>query len=706
MKFKILIFVVLSIFSPSWSYTGSAFAFEFQNQLTVLASTQLIVGVDPEDEHFKRTRCRTKPPEVNLAFMDRSVRPGDDFYRFANGRWLINGRIRQNLPNAGNFREARNSINSDVSEIAQDLVDGKYSNIPGASDLKIFNQSVRNVKSVEVLGLSPFQNDFDAIDNARNHNELIAYISDKTLFTNPFLQAFVGSNQLQVNENIIFITARGLGLGTRYFYEDRKETVKIRRAYKEMLAILLQELDVSYADNLSEDVYQFEKKIAGYVNDSVERRKLFAEGREPISLAQLQSDVPQIDWTRFLHSLSYPVDHKISILSKGALKEASILYHATDLDVLKAYLKIHILLDNGFALSKKIERKIGAVLAMRSGQKYTRVNGRYRAANFIQSWFPDIISMVYLENYFSKDQRDIVEQMVSSIKQVAEEKISQSAVFSDETKTVALKKIQKLRINIGPAVRDYIPFDDTLYPDRLMDNIKILRQRRNMTDIEQLVSPDARKDRTTPSTTINAFYNLSKNEILISAGIAKRPFLRVRQGDMASNYGALGAIIAHELSHAFDDSGSRFDEKGLVRNWWQKEDRARFNAISDRLIDQFSRYEIEPGTPVDGRRTLGENISDLMGLELAYSAFKENQSRQRKICGFNDDERFFLAYAQTFRIKWRDDTKKAILSVDSHSPEEFRVNGVLRNMDSWYEVFDIKTDDKYYLPPDQRLKFW
>jgi putative endopeptidase len=399
----------------------------------------------------------------------------------------------------------------------------------------------------------------------------------------------------------------------------------------------------------------------------------------------------------------------LNVRYPSAVQPVVDLVAETDLDTWRAYLTYHLVAGNAFALAAEIDESrfdfYGRTLR---GQPEQRERWR-RGVSLVggQNGLGDAIGQVYVQRYFPAESKAMMEALVENLREALRQRIAALDWMTEETKEYAFEKLAAFTPNIGypNKWRDYGEL--TIDGGSLMDNVRELRALQRAIALDRLNRPTDREEWFMTPQTVNAYYVAQFNSITFPAGILEPPFFDPA-ADPAVNYGAIGAVIGHEMGHGFDDQGSKSDARGVQRNWWTDEDRSRFEARAAKLAAQYSAYEPVAGTFIDGEFTLGENIGDLGGLNVAYYAYKLSLDGAEApvIDGLTGDQRFFLAYSQVWRSKTRDETLVSRLKSDPHSPAEFRVNGVVRNMDAWYEAFDVQPDDALYLPPEERVSIW
>jgi putative endopeptidase len=425
----------------------------------------------------------------------------------------------------------------------------------------------------------------------------------------------------------------------------------------------------------------------------------------PLTLAQLQKYAPQFDWADYLAEIKVQSPHMI-VGDNTAVKAMAALYAKTPLETLKTWQTFKVANDASNYLSKRFVDSKFEYTKTLSGAKELRPRWR-RGIVEVDNRLGELLGKTYVDRYFPARSKTMMTELVANLKKAAAQRIQGNSWMGDATKTAALTKLAKMDVMVGypDKFRDYSKLE--MRADDLYGNVRRSAAFEWAYQLEDLNKPVDRKKWAMSPATVDAYNGGLENKIVFPAGILQPPFFDP-DADPAVNYGAAGAIIGHEIMHGFDDQGRKIDENGAVRDWWTKEDAARFKALTDALGKQYSSYEPAPGIFINGALTMGENIGDMSGLEVAYSAYKMslNGKDAPVIDGLTGDQRFFLAFAQAWRGKQREDAIKTQVASDPHSPRRFRVIGPLRNLDAWYQAFGVTPDSKFYIPPEQRVRIW
>ncbi|MGD8415447.1 MAG: M13-type metalloendopeptidase [Pseudomonadales bacterium] len=646
---------------------------------------------------------------VNLALMDADVAPGDDFYGYANGTWLGSYELPPDKSAFGNFYALRDQAQERVQTLIGELAGAGPG--PGTIEQKIgdYYASFLDTETLDRLGYAPIRGELDAVQAIDSRAALTAAFGRSDLEDSISPIAFgIEIDRKDPSRFIAGMYAGGLGLPERDYYLERSERfARIRAAYRDHIATLLNLVDLPESAALADQVLALETAIAGAHWPRADRRNrdLTYNLRTP---EQLIEEYPDFDWKGFFDAIGV-VPEVINDNHPSAIGPIVEIIAQWPLPVWRAYLAYHLVSNNAPFLATAIDDAnfafYGAVL---SGQPEQQERWR-RAVNLVSGsdGLGDAVGQVYVARYFPPEFKEQMLSMVKHLEAALHDRIQALTWMSDETKQRALAKLKGFLPKIGypDTWRDF----SSVSIDRgdLMGNVRALRVYYEADAIGRLSRPTDRNEWFLPPQTVNAFYTPQFNSITFPAGILEPPFFDPA-ADPAVNYGAIGAVIGHEMGHGFDDQGSKSDARGVQENWWTDEDRARFEALTDRLVKQYSAYEPVPGVHVDGEFTLGENIGDLGGINIAYHAYRESLDGDEApvLDGLTGDQRFFIAFSQLWRAKIREEAMLAQLKADPHSPPRYRSNGVVRNVDAWYEAFDVHRDAALYLPPEDRVSIW
>jgi len=643
---------------------------------------------------------------ISLEGIDESVQPGDNFYEFVNGNWLKTFEIPSDRARYGAF-----SVLADQAEKrVRGIIESAASNDnPSADEKRIgdFYNAFLNTDRIEELGLTPIQGQIDAIRAAKTKDDILELMADTGMGLDAPVSPYVYIDAKQNDEYIVYLTQSGLSLPNRDYYFDESERGQaILAGYEKLAATMLSEVGVDGATARAKAVMGFETALAEGHWDRVKSRNRDLTYNK-MDLAELADTAPGIDWSRMMASLGLGGQNTVIVREKSAVVNAAKVFADTPVDVLKDYLTVSLLTSHSAYLPKRIDDAsfefYGRVLR---GQEEQRPRWK-RAVSAVNGTLGEVVGKVYVANYFPPDSKAQMKALVENVRAAFKDGIDGLEWMADETKEQAQYKLKKFNPKIGYPDKWETYEGLNVDADDLIGTIQSARKWSWEDSIGQLGQPIDRDEWGMTPQTVNAYYNSILNEIVFPAAILDAPFFDPA-ADPAVNYGGIGAVIGHEMGHGFDDQGRKSDGDGIQRDWWTAEDATAYEARAKLLADQYSEFEPLPGEFLDGNLGLGENIGDLTGVTMAYDAYKRslNGKEAPVLGGYTGDQRFFMAWAQVWAIKWREEALSAQIKNGPHSPGEFRANGIVRNFGPWYEAFDVKPGDAMYLPPEKRVKIW
>lgn len=649
---------------------------------------------------------------IDLGNRDLSVKPGDDFDRYANGRWFDNYQLRDYDTRFGSFNALSDQAEEQVHAIVEELQARKDLK-PGGDEQKVRDlyASYMDTAARDAAGIAPLKPTLARIAGIDSIAALTAAFGRAGIDgTSSPVGGGVTLDRKNPDRYLVSIGVGGLGLPDKdYYLNAEPRFAQIRAAYLDHVATMLGFAGVADARPRAEAVIALETELAKRMWDRAQLRDR-DKTYNLRTFAQLREEFPGYDWAAHFaaQGLQTPAEVNVSTPSAVGPILAEVVAK-TPLNVWRDYLTYHAVRNHAPMLSTEIDRAAfaftGTVL---QGQKTQRELWKRGVATVGGSGgLGDAVGRIYVARHFKPEAKAAMDDLVENLRTALRQNIETLDWMGDATKAEAYKKLGTFLPKIGYTKkwRDYGSVK--IVPGDLIANVQSLR--RYFVDDQNRrlgTRPDRDEWFMTPHT-VNAYYNASFNEIVFPAGILQPPFFDV-SADPAVNYGAIGGVIGHEMGHGFDDQGSKSDSAGIQRNWWTDEDRARFDTRTRALGAQYATYCPLEGQCVNGQLTMGENIGDLGGLSMAYTAYKLSLKGKEApvIDGLTGDQRFFLAWAQVWKSKAREETILNRLKTDSHSPPQYRINGPLRNLNEWYKAFDVKPGDKLYLPPEQRVRIW
>lgn len=635
----------------------------------------------------------------DLAGMDRSVDPGDNFYRFANGRWDDVTEIPADRSNYGMFTLLDDLSKSRTRAILEEAAPG--------TRIGDFYASFLDEGAVNSAGLSPIRPTLAQIQGIGSREAWAAELG--RLFregvTGP-INGYVAVDDRVPADMIVRLTQSGLGLPDRdYYLRDDASLVEKRNAYRDYLARLLTLAGEANVAQRAAAVLDLETRIANVHWTRVDSRD-DEKTYNKRSLAQLESEAPGFDWSAFFREAGIADQRNVLVSQPSALAGSARIVAEAPLAVLKDYLLLRTIDNYAPYLSSDF---VDANFAFRG----TVLNGTpeneprwKRAVTLVTAMIPDDLSRIYVERHFPPEAKAEADRLVQNVIRAMDRRLANLTWMAPETRARARAKLAAFTPKIGypDHWRDYSSVD--IDRDDLVGNIRAATEFEYRRQLAKLGQPVDRSEWFMTPMEINAYAYPNWNEIVFPAAILQPPFFDPH-ADPAINYGGIGAVIGHEISHHFDDQGSKYDQTGSLAEWWTPQDRERFNALTGQLVAQYDLYEPLPGHRVQGQLTLGENIADLAGLTAAYDAYRLSLGGRAApvIDGLTGDQRFYLGWAQVWRRKYREANLLQRLLTDPHSPSEQRV-AVVRNLDPWYGAYDVAADDTLYLAPERRVRIW
>lgn len=688
---------------------------------TILALSTMALIVSCKDEPKKEETPEVEVavaevPGIDVTLMDTSVSPKDDFFNYVNGAWLEKSEIPEDRTRWGSFDELRKKTDADALSILKNAAEDESLD-PNSDQGKavalfktILDTEARNQQGVKPV--EPYLAKIDAVKDVNDLQNLL--IEMEPLGGVGFVGFGVGADSKDSNKNVVYLGAGSLGLPDRdYYVKDDADSKEKREKYVAHIARMLQFLGDSEEEAKKEanQILAFETKLAEPRMDKVERRDA-RKRYNPRAVSDLQNMVPAINWRGYLDGIGMKeVDTVIVSQLKYTNALQNILKEGNVADW-KAYLRWSVFNRAAGMLSEDIEKANWEFYSktLRGAEKQRPLEERALAR--VNRTLGEAVGKLYVAEKFPPEAKVKAEKMIANVLKAFENRIKVLPWMGEETKQKAIEKLQATTVKVA-------------YPDEWKDYSKLEVQSvenggsyfQNMLnaskwnfqeDLDKLGKPVDKSEWYMAPQVVNAYFNPSYNEIVFPAAILQPPFYNYT-ADEAVNYGGIGAVIGHEISHSFDDSGARFDKDGNLNNWWTDEDLKQFEALGKALADQYSAIEVLPETKINGEFTLGENIGDLGGVNAAYDGLLlhfEQNGKPEPIDGFTAEQRFFMSWATVWRSKYRDEALKNQIKTDPHSPGMTRAVQPLLNVDAFYEAFDIKEGDKMYLSPEERVKIW
>ena len=657
------------------------------------------------------TSTAKKDEGLNLSYMDKNVRPQDDFYNYVNGGWMKTAEIPSDKPSWGSFNALREDVDVASLDILNKILSEKFpANSEGEKIQALYGTFIDwNKRNTE--GIRPIQSQLDKIDAIKSVKDLQKYLIEATpTGDNPFYGWRVGADMKNSVMNAVYLGGPSLGLGKDYYQKVNEANTKTLAEYTNYVAKMETVLGNKTPDATAQQIVEFEKKLA-------QDLLTLEQGRDanlrynPKTTAELSTLVKQVNLPDYLKSVGVNTD-KVIVGELKYYQNMDSWMTDKNIGLIKEYMKFDLLNGNAGNLDQKLDdTRFDFYSRYLQGQKEQRSMEK-RGLGVVNGVLGEAFGKLYVEKYFPAAAKQKMETYVDYIKKSFKQHLENVDWMSPVTKEKALDKLAKFKVKIAypDKWKDYSKLNLTLDSNggTYYNNLEKISEWSYAKNLEKVGKPVDKTEWGMSPQTVNAYYSSSNNEIVFPAAILQPPFFSFN-ADPAVNFGGIGGVIGHEISHGFDDSGSRFDGDGNLNNWWTESDRKNFDAKVGQLAAQYDKYEPVKGSFVNGKFTSGENIGDLGGINVAYTALQmylKDHGNPGKISGMTQDQRFFMSWATVWRTKATDKYMTNQVKTDPHSPGYYRSFGPLVNMDAFQKAFDIKPGDKLYVAPENRIKIW
>ena len=735
MKQLLLISSVLAVLTACGANVENNVADNGADAAAYLGDCQGATGVTPALNALDRDEWGTAG--LDLEAMDKRFAAGDNFFCHVNGLWYSNFDMPEDKTRFGAFTLLRDKSEARVKVIIDELAAAQPDIATIEGKVAAYYNAYLNTDAIETAGMMPVQPYLDQI-NAMTTVEDLAMVFAGNGFSSP-VGGWVDVDSLDTENYIFYLTQGGLGLPDRDMYlNDEGKNIETREGYLSYLTLLLGEAGYADSAEAAARVMALETEIAkvhwdrtvgrnrnltynkmskadlivlgGEFPVEIMLKELKLSGQDEFVVRQVTPDAEEIAELGL-------TEEQVAKISGGGIAGLMSLMASADLNDWKAYLTAHFLSDFSSVLPEKIDQASFAFYSKQlSGQEQQRPRWK-RAVGAVEGALGEAVGKVYAERYFPTENKVAMDELVSNLRRAMADNLNDLDWMGAETKVEARDKLAKFTPKIGYTEK-FETYDSLTVGNSAFGNVMASGEWGYDDMIAQLGQPIDKTEWFMLPQTVNAYYSPNRNEIVFPAAILQPPFFNIN-ADPAVNYGAIGGVIGHEIGHGFDDQGSKSDGDGVLRNWWTDKDNEAFVAKTDALVGQYDSFcPLDEGTAcVNGRLGLGENTGDLGGLSMAFKAYKlsldSNGDGQLSadeqapiIDGYTGEQRFFMAWAQVWRAKYREEALRQQLIRGPHSPPYYRVNGVVRNFDEWYEAFDIGPDHALYLPPEQRIRIW
>ncbi|UTW59788.1 M13 family metallopeptidase [Kordiimonas sp. SCSIO 12603] len=644
---------------------------------------------------------------VDLSAIKESVRPGDDFYEYVNGVWLDTTEIPSDKAHFGPYSTLNDRVLDHVRNIVDELVPASYASGTVEQKITDYYHSYVNIEKLNELGVKPLQPRLREIKQMASVDDLSVLLG-KYYIRSP-LSFSPQRDTADPSRYYMEVYYFGFGLPDKEYYLSEDERfIEIRKVYLSYVEKMLGFVGEDQFEQKAREILALETEMAKIQWD---RKDIFDSEKtyNPINFSDLALEYPNFNWTLLFEAAGYDKFDNLNIYQPSAIKGFIKLLNEQSIETWQAYLAYRLITSNYEFLSQEIYDAYFDFHGVKLAGGTTPPPRWKRGVEniYYSDALGDALGKIYVARHFPEYAKDQVSEMTENLRTVFGKQLESTDLIGDATRAEALKKLQTLEKSIGypDQWRDHTSIQ--MKPDDLYSNTDALKQAYRKKNINRLKVGAYKDDTRLFPFAINAFFDPQGNRIMFPAGILQPPYFDPA-ADMAVNYGAIGSVIGHEIGHGYDRRGSRFDSAGVSRNWWSADDLEKFTARTNMLVEQYSKFEALPDQFINGELTVHENAADLIGLRMAYDAYHLALDGKEApiIDGLTGDQRFFLAFAQSYKHKYRDENLHERLKTDSHAPAKFRVNGVVRNIPEWYVAFDVKEGDALYLPPEKRVSIW
>jgi len=640
--------------------------------------------------------------------MDQSIKPGDDFFNYVNGTWLDKTEIPADKSSYGGFTVLHDEAQDNVMAIITSTSEGSFAK--GTDEQKVGDlyRSYMDMETRNKLGIQPIEPELAKIDSIQTYDDLAVYLahSNKYNYGSPFsVGQYVDFKN--PSKYMILTWQGGLGLPDReYYFNEDESNQKIRAGYVKHIAKMFTLAGLANGESNADIIMAIETRLAGEHMKKEQTRDMVALYNR-VEQSDLASLMPKFNWTAFLQEAQLGDVDALVITQIDYMSALDEIISSTTIADWKTFLNWGLINSTAGQLNAELDQANFEFYGKQLRGVEEQLPEWRRAVNLLNGNVGEIIGKVYVKRHFPSEAKDRMLVMVDNLLKAYEVSIKELDWMTESTKIQALDKLSKFTPKIGypDQWKDYslLTVDSTDLFGNMQRSAEVQYQ-------EMLVKqkgPVQKHEWAMNPQTVNAYYNPPMNEIVFPAAILQPPFFNMEAED-AVNYGAIGAVIGHEIGHGFDDSGSTFDGDGVLRDWWTDADKTEFNLRTGKLVDQFDSYEALEGLNVNGEFTLGENIGDLGGISIALKAYHASLNGQEEpvIDGFTANQRVFIGFGQVWANKYRDESLRNMIGTDPHSPSIFRANGSVRNVPEFYESFDVQEGDALYLAPEARVKIW
>lgn len=644
---------------------------------------------------------------VETQFISKTVQPGNDFYTYVNEGWLRSAKIPAGSSGFNSYTEAKDKINLRISEMIRD----------GAKTGHFASQSLKQISAVylgyldtdhmDEAGIKPIEEDLKKILAIKSHEEVAKWMANPKSFS--IIAIHTGPDVKDRSQFLVSLNESGIGLPSPdYYTKNDEDKIQLREDYKQYIIHTFQLAHVNNAERLADDILKIETELATSQWSPAQMRDSKINSHL-ISPLDLESYAPGFPWKAFLRERQVDNVNRVILQADTAIKAKARLFAETPTEVWSAYLAFHWIVNHSTLLSKDFRQNYFDFYGTRVSGIKSDAPREQKSIQYVNNRLGQLVGKLYVEEYFPESHLRSIKDLVGYIHRAFLERLEKLEWLDEKSRQEAIDKLNAVTVRIG-------------YPDVWRDYSSLMFDPKNPVSNEQLIAKanwDYERSLLNKKFTSNEWYQVPQtvdatssklyNSIEFPAGILQPVFFDP-DADAAVNFGAIGAIIGHELGHCFDDQGSLFDGNGVMRDWWTPQTRKQFENRTQQLVEQYNRFSPLEGVHLNGKQTLGENIGDLTGVVVAHEAYrlylKDKPAENKKLDGFTPDQRYFLSFAQVNRSLYTPEAYRVSAEKDYHAPAQYRVNGVVRNIDAWYKAFNIRSNDKLYLKSQNRVRIW
>ena len=644
--------------------------------------------------------------KIDFSGIDPTIKPGDNFFEHVNKRWYENAVIADDQVGVGAYRFLNIPQKKLLEDILEELSAEEHPKGSTAQKVGDFYASGMDTAMINKRSFEPVLPILERLEQATDIPALMQFVAEQLKVSDySLIVPYVSPDNADSNHNILHVIQSGIGLPDRdYYFKTDSSTIGVQLAYKKYVSTLFTLIGDEAAAEKAEVVYAIEKQLADAHKTRIERRNVQANYNK-MPITEMIEGQPNIGWDTFLSALEIDPD-SVDVKQPAYYDRLNSMLQTVPLAKWKTYLKANTIANYADVLSKPFQDAAFEYTQELTGQSVQKTRAQQMVSN-VDDQIGFALGELYVKKYFNEDAKKRANELVDNLQKAFEKRIERLDWMSDSTKIKAKDKLYAITKKIGyPDV--WRTYDEVeIDRDKYFENVLALRQNDFQYNLQKLNKPPNKEEWGTTPPTVTAYYRPSRNEIVFPAGILQDPYFDLYADD-AINYGGIGMVIGHELTHAFDDQGAQFDKDGNVQNWWTDSDYEKFKEKTQQVIDRYSTFSVLDSVYLKGALTVGENTADNGGIAIAYDAFKMTAQGQdtTKIDGYTPDQRFFLSVARIWRVKTRDEFLRNYVATDPHSPAIWRVNGPLMNFTPFYEAFDVQPGDKNYKPEEERIKIW